>query len=72
MLNNQKWEYASVEWLWQAGSIRCNMPSGEESKDTGSYTEVVQTLSRLGQEGWEVATCVAGGDWIYWTLKKSI
>ncbi len=69
---NQKWEYASVEWLWDTGSIRCDLPDGQTLKAEGTYPEVVQTLTSLGHERWEVATCVSGGNWLFWTLKRAV
>ncbi|WP_026998602.1 hypothetical protein [Eisenibacter elegans] len=67
----QQWEYASLEWLWEANSIRCNLPDGREEILSGSYTELVAILNDLGKNRWEVATCVAGANWIFWTLKRS-
>lgn len=64
-------EYAIIEWLWEDHSIRVNFPGNEEKLYQGSYNEVVEVLNRLGKDGWEVASCVAGGDWILWTLKRT-
>ncbi len=66
----QQWEYAVVEWLWDVNSLRVNLPGGAEEKLTGSYAEVVSTLTSLGREGWEVVGCVAAGNWLFWTLKR--
>jgi hypothetical protein len=66
----QQWEYAVVEWLWDVNSLRVNLPGGAEERLAGSYAEVVATLTRLGGEGWEVASCVAAGNWLFWTLKR--
>ena len=66
----QKWEYCTVEWLWNQQSIRCNLPGGDELTQGGSYNEVVEFLTSLGSEGWEVASCTAGGNWLFWTLKR--
>ncbi|GAB4404146.1 MAG: hypothetical protein OHK0053_29530 [Microscillaceae bacterium] len=68
----KNWEYATLEWLWDSSNLRVNLPEGEEQKSTGSYAEVVTVLNQLGKEGWEVATCVAGGNWLFWTLRRSI
>ncbi len=65
-----QWEYAVVEWLWDVNGLRVNLPDGSEEKLTGSYAEVVSTLTSLGREGWEVAGCVAAGNWLFWTLKR--
>ena len=65
----EQWFYASVEWIWQGGTIRINIPHQQEVHQRGSYQEVVETLTRLGMQGWEVVACVGVGDWIYWTLK---
>jgi hypothetical protein len=69
---NNKWEYATLEWLWDSRSISYHLPDGNREQTTGSYTEVVQTLSKLGHQGWEVATCVATANWLFWTLKREI
>jgi hypothetical protein len=65
-------EYAIVEWLWDNNSIRVNTPDGEEKRSEGTYIEVVSTLTELGKDGWDVASCVANGNWIFWTLKRNI
>jgi hypothetical protein len=66
------WDYATIEWLWVEASIRSNLPDGNEIMTQGSYAEVVRELSRLGREGWEAVTCTSGGNWLFWTLKRSI
>lgn len=71
-MNNPRFEYASLEWLWDSGNLRCNLPSGEEFTRTGTYGEVVNTLTELGNDGWDVASTVANSNWIYWTLKRAI
>ena len=65
----ERWFYASVEWVWQGQTIRINIPHHQESHRQGSYQEVVEVLTELGMQGWEVVTCVAEADWIYWTLR---
>lgn len=67
---NQKLEYATMEWLWDTGSIRVNLPHNIESKYEGFYPEVANTLTELGQDGWEVTTCTSAGNWLFWTLKR--
>ncbi len=64
------WEHCTVEWLWMEGSIRVNLPGIEESSQDGSYQEVVELLSELGHQGWEVVTCVGVSNWLFWTLKR--
>ena len=64
-----KWSYASVEWVWAGSQIRMNFPGQEEQHRQGSYQEVVELLTMLGGQGWEVCGCVAVADWMYWTLK---
>jgi diadenosine tetraphosphate (Ap4A) HIT family hydrolase len=66
----QQWQYCTVEWLWDEKSIRVNMPDGIENHHSGTYAEVVATLTRLGSTGWEVSSCVAAGNWLFWTLKR--
>jgi hypothetical protein len=36
----------------------------------GSYAQVVELLTSLGQQGWEVATCGGAANWLLWTLKR--
>jgi len=67
---SNRWEYATLEWIWDHNSLRCNLPDGQEWKERGSYPEVVAMLNRLGDEGWEVSACVAGGNWLFWTLRR--
>lgn len=68
----QTYQYATLEWVWNQESIRINLPDGEESRREGSYNEVVLFLNEMGQDGWEVATCAAGGNWLFWTLKRPV
>jgi|FaiFalDrversion3_1042247.scaffolds.fasta_scaffold70821_1 hypothetical protein len=66
----EQWEYAIVEWLWNENWIHYLLPDGTHKRLKGSYAEVVELLTRLGQEGWEVVSAVATGNWILWTLKR--
>lgn len=65
-----KWEYCTLEWLWDLSSIRLNDVDGRQSQHSGGYAEIVRTLNTLGANGWEVASCVATANWMYWTLKR--
>ena len=65
------WEYATVEWLWDSGNFRANLPGNQEKKSSGSYNELVMLLNDLGKDGWEVASCASGGNWLFWTLKRT-
>ena len=71
-MTNTRFEYSTLEWIWDSESIRCTMPEGGGFKEGGSYQQVVDILTRLGQEGWEVATCTAHGNWLFWTLKRPL
>ncbi|GAA2719436.1 hypothetical protein [Actinocorallia aurantiaca] len=64
------YEFATLEWLWDGGSIRVNLPGDQERMFSGGYNEVVSILSDLGGQGWDVATCAAGGNWLFWTLRR--
>ncbi|OJJ14636.1 hypothetical protein BKI52_42165 [marine bacterium AO1-C] len=68
---DQQFEYASVEWLWDSGNIRINLPNGEEHQSTGTYAEIVATLNEMGQNGWDIGSCAAQSNWIYWTMKRA-
>lgn len=65
-----KWTYCAVEWIWNENHIRVTMPSGQETAYQGSYVQVVQILATLGGDGWEVVSCAAAGNWLFWTLKR--
>jgi hypothetical protein len=67
----QTWEYCTVEWLWNDSNIRVTRPIQSDDFQKGSYAEVVQTLTQLGSEGWEVASCAGTANWLFWTLKRS-
>ncbi len=69
---SQKLEYATLEWLWDKDSIRINLPGNKEELHTGTYAEVVNSLTKLGKEQWEVCTCTSGGNWLFWTLKRTV
>jgi hypothetical protein len=64
-----KWSYASVEWVWAGSQIRMNFPGQPEQFRQGTYQDVVELLTQLGGQGWEVVACVGVADWLYWTLK---
>lgn len=64
------YEYGSIEWLWQDSAIRVNLPNKEEKRSAGSYQEIIEVQTQLGQQGWEIITATAGSNWIYWTIKR--
>jgi hypothetical protein len=64
---NESFEYATVEWLWDTGHLRVNRPGGQEDQQDGSYAELVELLTSLGGEGWQVAS---RANWIFWTLQR--
>ena len=66
----ERWEYAVVEWLWDRNAIQYFLPDGSRSTLKGSYAEVVNLLTTLGREGWEVAGNTASSNWVFWTLKR--
>ena len=67
---DQKWECCFVEWIWDQEGIRCTMPGNQETVARGSYAQVVDLLTSLGRQGWEVATCAGAQNWLLWTLKR--
>jgi hypothetical protein len=67
-----KFQHATIEWLWDSNAMRVNLPGGKENQMEASYPELVETMCKLGAEGWEVATCAAAGNWLFWTLKKTV
>lgn len=68
----ERWEYAIVEWLWDQDHIRYFLPDGQRFALKGSYSEVVNLLTKLGREGWEVVGNTSTGNWVFWTLKRPI
>ncbi|MCZ7605768.1 MAG: hypothetical protein M5U25_06745 [Planctomycetota bacterium] len=66
-----RFEYATVEWLWDQGALRADLPGGETKSARGEYGAVVQLLTELGRDGWEVATCATSANWLFWTLKRT-
>lgn len=64
------YEFGVVEWLWDTNAIRVNLPGGNERVFSGSYDEVVAVLSELGSQGWDVATCAAQSNWLFWTMRR--
>jgi hypothetical protein len=46
-----KFEYATVEWLWDAQTFRVNLPGNREKQSEGSYAQLVNLFTELGQEG---------------------
>ncbi|HEU4719403.1 MAG TPA: hypothetical protein VFU15_16275 [Bacteroidia bacterium] len=67
---SRNWEYATIEWLWDSGNFRVNLPGNRERNSPGSYSELVALLNEMGGEGWDVASCTSGGNWLFWTLKR--
>ena len=63
-------QYATIEWLWNSSALRLNLPGGQEHSSGGSYKEVVDLLNRLGTERWQVVSCVASANWLFWTLQR--
>ncbi len=64
------YEYMTMEWLWDSDSLRINRPNQPEKQLQGSYQQVVDTLTSLGSESWEVCGCVSNSNWLFWTLKR--
>lgn len=67
-----RFEYLTLEWLWDSSSLRITAPNQPEKDLRGSYQEVVDTLTSLGKQGWDVCGCVSNANWIFWTLKKQM
>jgi hypothetical protein len=65
-----RFEYATLEWLWDVGGIRADLPGGDTRRAQGEYAAVVQMLNELGRDGWEVASCATSANWLFWTLKR--
>ncbi|GAB2823596.1 hypothetical protein GCM10022221_22210 [Actinocorallia aurea] len=59
-----------MEWIWTDHSIRVNLPDGQERLYSGNFGEVLAVQNDLGKQGWDVATSVASGNWIYWTFRR--
>jgi hypothetical protein len=66
------WEYASVEWIWNANKLRCTRAGSPDQLAEGSYGELIQLLNWLGHEGWEICSCAGAGNWLFWTLKRPV
>lgn len=64
------WEYCTMEWIWDRNQMTVYYADREAETSHGSYAEVVQRLNALGREQWEVSTCAAAGNWLFWTLKR--
>jgi hypothetical protein len=65
-----RFEYATVEWLWDSGNLRVDLPGGETKTAKGTYPAVVEILTSLGHDDWEVVTCATQANWLFWTLKR--
>ncbi|MBE7491272.1 MAG: hypothetical protein HS108_05885 [Planctomycetes bacterium] len=63
-------EYATLEWLWDVGALRADLPGGKTLSGKGEYPAVVEMLGKLGKDGWEVVTCATSANWLFWTLKR--
>ncbi len=68
----KRFEYATVEWLWDSGNLKINYGNRIEETEQGSYNELLNLLNRKGREGWEVVSSSASANWIFWTLKREI
>lgn len=66
----ERFEYATLEWLWDVGALRADLPGGRTEGGKGEYPAVVAMLSKLGSDGWEVVTCATSANWLFWTLKR--
>ncbi|MFC1975402.1 hypothetical protein ACFLXQ_03270 [Chloroflexota bacterium] len=68
----KEWEYCTLNWIWSDSDIRLTLPNVEESFEKGNHKEIVQMLTNLGKDGWEIVGCVGVANWILWTLKRPI
>jgi len=64
--------FCAIEWLWANHSMRINLPGGQEDLITGSFAEMVSALSVMGSRGWDVASCAAHDNWLFWTMRRSL
>lgn len=78
----ERYEHCTVEWYWappvgmdpQAfrAHFKVFRPDGSEATYGGNSGEVTAALTRLGQEGFEVVSCIGVANWILWTLKRRV
>jgi len=65
-------EFMMIEWLWEAKIIKIVDGEGNSNMYQGTYIEIIKHLNELGAVGWTVAGNVSGGNWVLWTLQKTI
>ncbi len=66
----KRFEYLTVEWLWDSGSLKVNYGNALEENERGSYDELVNLLNRLGRERWELVGTTANANWVFYTMKR--
>ncbi|MBX3207949.1 MAG: hypothetical protein KF764_23080 [Labilithrix sp.] len=77
-----RFEHCMVEFYWTPpagaapGSFKPSFsvfhPDGRQEPHEGSNPELAVLFSRLGAEGWRVATAVSSSNWILWTLERKL
>ena len=43
-----RYEYATMEWLWDVGALRADLPGGKTETAKGEYPAVSRCLARWG------------------------
>jgi hypothetical protein len=71
------YEYCTLTWEWTSkkGVFAVRFPDEKNSIYTKPTADddvkAVELLNDLGKDGWEVASCSAGVNWMVWTLKRT-
>lgn len=67
-----RWEYCTLEWLWDVHRITLFLAGGSEQSFAGSYATLTDLLNELGRDCWEVCDSSCGANWVFWTLKRPL
>ncbi|CAM3492191.1 hypothetical protein KIPE111705_10975 [Kibdelosporangium persicum] len=67
-----RYEFGTVTWSASYDKGTVTLPGTAETSHRGGMEKIVEVLSDLGNQGWDVATCATGGRWLIWTVRRQL
>jgi hypothetical protein len=67
-----RYEFGAVAWSPSRDKGTLNLPGTAEKSYEGGIEKIVEVLTDLGHQGWDVATCATGGRWLIWTIRRQL
>ncbi|ALG10405.1 hypothetical protein [Kibdelosporangium phytohabitans] len=66
------YEFGMVTWSISRDKGTVNLAGTAERLCRGGVSDIVEVLTGLGHEGWDVAACTTGRDYLIWTMRRQL